>query len=300
MTGIMLAAMISLSAAFASMAEESAPGVAAGPEAGLITWDETGSQTGQTAAAEAGSQTGPEAGRVEASTPAAVIATEEERVYSGGPGVVASVTPAPADTGRPMIALTFDDGPSGENTPVILSYLEQYSAKATFFVLGHKAAANASVLQRMVADGCEIGNHTWNHEKINKISAAALTGVLNSTNDAIQAACGVRPTIMRPPGGGYNDAALATVGSLGMSAYYWSIDTRDWEHRNAAKTVETVLNNVRDGDIILMHDIHGCTAESAAVLIPELINRGFQLVTVTELANARGGAQPGQIYFNFR
>lgn len=230
------------------------------------------------------------------------------RVYSGGPGVVDleqnPSTEQPAgqniDLTKPMVALTFDDGPSAANTPVILSYLEQYGARATFFVLGQKAAANADILQRMVADGCEIGNHTWNHESINKISADALVGVLNSTNDAVQAACGVRPIIMRPPGGGYNDASLATVGSLGMSAYYWSIDTRDWEHRNAAKTVEKVLNNVKDGDIILMHDIHGCTAESAATIIPELINRGYQLVTVTELANARGGAQPGQIYFNFR
>ena len=235
-------------------------------------------------------------------------ASTDGRVYSGGPGVVDPGQEQPAgqqawqnaDPAKPMVALTFDDGPSAVNTPVILSYLEQYGARATFFVLGKKAAANADILQRMVADGCEIGNHTWNHESINKISADALVGVLNSTNDAVQAACGVRPIIMRPPGGGYNDASLATVGSLGMSAYYWSIDTRDWEHRNAAKTVEKVLNNVKDGDIILMHDIHGCTAESAATIIPELINRGYQLVTVTELANARGGAQPGQIYFNFR
>ena len=204
------------------------------------------------------------------------------------------------DPSRPVIAVTFDDGPSQTNTPRVLSVLEATGARATFFVLGKKAAAGADILQRMAADGCEIGNHTWNHEYLHKTSADGIISTLNRTNDAIQAACGIRPVIMRPPGGGYNDRMLATVGSLGMSAYYWSIDTRDWEHRNAAKTIDAVLSKVRDGDIILMHDIHDATADAVQTLIPELVNRGYQLVTISELAELRGGAQPGQIYFSFR
>ena len=199
-----------------------------------------------------------------------------------------------------MIALTFDDGPSSENTPRVLSYLESVGGKATFFMVGNRVAPNAGLLQRMVADGCEVGNHTWGHETLTKLSNEQIINTLNAANDAIQAACGVRPIVMRPPGGAYNDNVLANVGNLGMSAYYWSVDTRDWKTRNAQATIDHVLANAKDGDIILMHDIHSATADACAVLIPELVNRGFQLVTVSELASYRGGGVPGNIYFSLR
>ena len=209
--------------------------------------------------------------------------------------------PGQVDPSRPMVAVTFDDGPRASVTPRILSALEAVGGRATFFMIGKNVGANAGVVQRMVADGCEVGNHTWNHETISRLSAADLTNVLNVTNDTIQAACGIRPVVMRPPGGGYNDAALATVGNMGMSAFYWSIDTRDWQHRNPAKTISSVLDNVRDGDIILMHDAYSTTADAAEVIIPELVNRGYQLVTVSELCAARdGGAKAGKIYFSLR
>lgn len=205
------------------------------------------------------------------------------------------------DPNRPMIALTFDDGPNGSNTPRILNRLEQVGGRATFFVLGNLVPGREYLLQRMVADGCEIGAHTWNHETLTKLTPDGVASTLNRTCDTIQGACGVRPVSMRPPGGGYNASVLSTVGSLGLSAYYWSIDTRDWEHKNAAKTIDHVLSNVRDGDIVLMHDIWTPTADACDVLIPELANRGYQLVTVSELAAYRaGGAVPGQIYYKFR
>lgn len=202
------------------------------------------------------------------------------------------------DSSRPMIALTYDDGPVAGCTDRILAALEMYGGKATFFMLGKKVQPNAGLVKRMVADGCEVGNHTWNHENITKISADAVRDTLNRTSDAIESACGVRPIVMRPPGGNRDDASLAAVGSVGMSAYYWRIDTRDWEHKNTQKTVASILDNVRDGDIILMHDVH--SAEASEQVIPELINRGYQLVTVTELAEARGGAAPGVIYYSFK
>lgn len=207
---------------------------------------------------------------------------------------------AAVNSARPMIALTFDDGPSSENTPRVLSYLESVGGKATFFMVGNRVAPNAGLLQRMVADGCEVGNHTWGHETLTKLSNEQIINTLNAANDAIQAACGVRPIVMRPPGGAYNDNVLANVGNLGMSAYYWSVDTRDWKTRNAQATIDHVLANAKDGDIILMHDIHSATADACAVLIPELVNRGFQLVTVSELASYRGGGVPGNIYFSLR
>lgn len=215
-------------------------------------------------------------------------------------GVVIDDSKMTVDPTRPMVALTFDDGPSSTETPKILAALESVGGRATFFVVGNRVPANAAVLQRAAADGCEIGNHTWNHETITKQSAEGLKNILNTTNDAVQNACGVRPVVMRPPGGAYNASSLAVVGDLGMSAYYWSIDPRDWKTRNAQSTIDAVLNNVKDGDIILMHDIYAATADAASVIIPELVNRGYQLVTVSEMAAARGGGVPGQIYFSLR
>ena len=119
-------------------------------------------------------------------------------------------------------------------------------------------------------------------------------------NQKVAAACGVSPVLMRPPGGYINDNTLAVLKNLGMPAIMWSIDTRDWQHRNPQKTIETVLTQVKDGDIILMHDLYETTAQAAEVLIPELTARGYQLVTVSELASYRGGMQPGHKYSQFR
>lgn len=106
--------------------------------------------------------------------------------------------------------------------------------------------------------------------------------------------------IVRPPGGYINDASKAALAKRGTPAVLWSIDTLDWKTRNAQKTIDTVLSNVKDGDIILMHDLYETSADAAAVLIPELKNRGYQLVTVSELASYRGGMQPGHTYSRFR
>ena len=106
--------------------------------------------------------------------------------------------------------------------------------------------------------------------------------------------------LMRPPGGAKNDVSMKTVGSMGMSAVLWSIDTLDWKTKNKQKTIDAVIGHVKDGDIILMHDIYSTTADAAVVLIPELTARGYQLVTVSELAAYRGGIVPGHKYSQFR
>ena len=113
-------------------------------------------------------------------------------------------------------------------------------------------------------------------------------------------ACGVTPTLVRPPGGFYNQASLDTLGSMGMAAIMWDIDTLDWKTRNAQNTINVVLNQVKDGDIVLMHDIYSTSADAAEVIIPELVNRGYQLVTVSEMAQYRGGIQAGHVYNRFR
>ncbi len=211
------------------------------------------------------------------------------------PGISSSIDPS-----RPMIALTFDDGPKTSVTSRILDSLEANGGRATFFMVGSNVNANADVIKRMVAQGSEVANHTHDHKYISKLNAEGIISQIGSTNQKIEAICGVSPVLMRPPGGYIDARSLSVVGNMGMSAIMWSIDTRDWQHRNAQRTIDTVLSQVRDGDIILMHDIYSTTADAAVVLIPELTARGYQLVTVSELAAYRGGAAPGHKYSQFR
>lgn len=203
------------------------------------------------------------------------------------------------DPSRPMIALTFDDGPSGVTTR-ILDSLEAHGARATFYMVGNRMNSYPSVISRMAALGCEMGNHTWNHTYLTSLSAEGIHGNLNQLDAALQSIVGVRCLTMRPPGGYISAASQQALASYGVPAIMWSIDTLDWKTRNAQSTINCVLSSVRDGDIILMHDLYGATADAAAVLIPELLNRGYQLVTVSELAAHRGGMQPGQVYHAFR
>lgn len=210
--------------------------------------------------------------------------------------------PAPVSTidpTKPMVALTFDDGPSGV-TSRILDSLEAYGARATFYMVGNRMNGYQDTIRRMVALGCETGSHTWNHTYLTRFSAEGLHSNLNQFDVTLHSITGSRSTTMRPPGGFINSTSKQALASYGVPAVMWSIDTLDWKTRNAQSTINTVLTQVRDGDIILMHDLYSATADAAAVLIPELINRGYQLVTISELASCRGGMQPGQVYHSFR
>lgn len=211
----------------------------------------------------------------------------------------------PEDTGMvnpdlPMVALTFDDGPNTSVTNRILDCLEANGGRATFFMVGSRVNGAADTVRRMTSLGCELGNHTYEHKYLTKLGDNGIRTSVGQTNAVIQAVSGTAPVLMRPTGGYYDQASLNTLGSMGMSAVMWSIDTLDWKHKNPQKTIDTVLSQVKDGDIILMHDLYGTTADAAEVLIPELKARGYQLVTVSEMAAARGGMAPGQVYSRFR
>jgi len=220
------------------------------------------------------------------------------RKGSGAPEEPALI-PSNVDPTKPMVALTFDDGPSGV-TSRILDSLEAHGARATFYMVGNRMNSHQSTIQRMQALGCELGSHTWNHSYLTRLSAEGIHGNLSQFDATLQAITGTRSVTMRPPGGFINASVQSALASYGQPAIMWSIDTLDWKTRNAQSTINTVLNKVKDGEIILMHDLYGATADAAAVLIPELINRGYQLVTVSELAACRGGMQPGQVYHSFR
>lgn len=198
------------------------------------------------------------------------------------------------DLTKPMVALTFDDGPSNTYTNQILDVLEQYNAKATFFVLGNRVGSYPKTLQRAYSLGCEIGSHTYNHKNLTKLSIEDIKWQVTQTSQSVEAILSTTPKLVRPPYGSFNDIVKQNVNS---PIILWSIDTLDWKTRNKDSVVKAVLNKVQDGDIILMHDIYQSSADAAAVIIPELIERGYQLVTVSELGEyRRGGLQDGSVY----
>lgn len=197
---------------------------------------------------------------------------------------------------KPMIALTFDDGP-GKYTEELLNMLDEYNARATFFMLGSNVEKYPEIVKRMKEMGCELGNHSWSHTNLLKLDDADVKGEIDSTNAAISAAAGQNASQLRPPFGAYDDRIKSLAG---MPLMIWSVDTRDWERKNAAEITEYVLNTVEDGDVVLMHDIHSFSVESAIELIPELTERGFQLVTISEMAEARGiSLEAGARYAGF-
>lgn len=201
------------------------------------------------------------------------------------------------DPNRPMVALTFDDGPYAPVGNQIMDCLAIYGGKATFYVVGNRCAAYQAEMQRMAAEGHEIGNHTYEHRYLNKISADQIQYQVNKGSEAIQAASGVVPATMRLPGGNKNATVLANIQA---PVIMWSMDTLDWKTRNTQSTIDKVLGNVRDGDIVLMHELYRQTGDAAVQIIPALVERGYQLVTVSEMAQYRGGLQGGQIYSAFR
>jgi len=207
-----------------------------------------------------------------------------------------SVVTRGIDPSKPMIALTFDDGPS-IYTPPILDALEQYGAVATFYVTGNRVQRNRDIVIRAFEMGNEIANHSWSHRMLTRLSEERVRQEMITTNDAIESVTGTPPSNMRPPYGSVNQTVRNVTAELGMPIISWSLDPFDWRTRNANTTYNHIMNNVKDRDIILLHDLSEPTAVAAARLIPALIDRGFQLVTVSELFHYSGiTPEPGVTY----
>ena len=205
-------------------------------------------------------------------------AAEEQQEAASEESQEETETGRQIDPSRPMVALTFDDGPFAPVGNQIMDCLAQYGGKATFFVVGSRVSSYGAELQRMVAEGHEIGNHTYEHKNLTKLSGTQIQSQINLCNDAVQAATGVRPAMVRTPGGAKNGTVLANVNA---PVIMWSIDTRDWKTRNASKTVNAVMSQVRDGDIVLMHELYSQSGAAALEIIPRLTEAGYQLVTVS-------------------
>lgn len=204
------------------------------------------------------------------------------------------------DPDKPMVAITYDDGPHESVTPEILDVLEQYNAHATFFVIGDRVSHHAKIIQRMVEMGCELGNHTYGHQDLSRLSTNEMQDQLQSSKEALASVVesGYLPKIVRPPFGNTND-------QLEKNCPYplinWSIDTRDWSHQNAQRSIEEVMSQVQDGDIILMHDMYEATAEATKEIVRQLTEAGYQLVTVSEMFEAKGiPLVAGQVYHHAR
>ncbi len=186
------------------------------------------------------------------------------------------------------IALTFDDGPHPVYTAQILDILKAHHAKATFFVIGQNAEQYPELLRREAQEGHELGNHTYSHPNMKTLSVEKATEELEKNQKVIESITGIRPRLFRAPGGIFSDSLVSAVEAHACKPVLWSWrqDTRDWSRPPVEQVVRTVLDNLRDGDIVLFHDYNtngSPTPEALRILLPELIRRGYSFVTVSEL-----------------
>ena len=195
----------------------------------------------------------------------------------------APTAPAPAPTtGNKVISLTFDDGP-GPYTAHLLDILDQYGAKATFFLIGSKVSGQASVVRSIHARGHQLGNHSWSHPELPKLSVDQIAGEIDRTNEAIRQATGVKPSILRPPYGAVNGVVLEQLRARGMSSILWSVDTRDWADRNSQIVCSRAVAGARPGAVILMHDIHQTSVNAVPCILSALKQQGYSFVTIQRL-----------------
>ncbi len=205
---------------------------------------------------------------------------------------------AALDPSTPMVALTFDDGPYSPVTLRITDLLQKYKAHATFFIVGNRAEEYSDAIRAEVDTGCELANHTWDHEhNLTKVGADTIKQEVQQCNEKLAALTGITPKLLRPVGGAHNETVDASVG---MPMIIWSVDTQDWKSRDASSVISRCMSSVKDGSIVLMHDLYPSTAEACETIIPQLVEQGYKLVTVSEMAAARGYTlEPGQAYNSF-
>lgn len=205
-----------------------------------------------------------------------------------------SSPPPVLDPSLPALALTFDDGPHPVYTDIILDCLEQNSARGTFFIIGEKINSCLPQINRILT-GHQLGNHTWGHVDLTCQTPYGIERQISSVYDSVNALFSVGPELVRPPYGFSNSTIRQNVP---FPLIHWSVDTLDWYSKDASAVSEHILTHAKDGDIILMHDIYSSTAEAVEAVVPKLRERGFQLVTVSELFALKGKSlEAGTVYF---
>src|SRR5438309_416513 len=187
-------------------------------------------------------------------------------------------------TDGPYIAMTFDDGPSATLTPKLLDLLAAHHIKATFFVIGENVAEHPEIVARAAREGHEIGNHSWSHPNLAKMSEEGVRSQLRRTDDAIKSATGVRPTLLRPPYGSITAREKRWIhDEFGYQIILWDVDPNDWKRPGPAVVRTRILKETRPGSIVLSHDIHPGTIEAMPSTFVALEAKGFKFVTVSEL-----------------
>ena len=185
---------------------------------------------------------------------------------------------------KKTVTLTFDDGPSGEITDRVIEVLNENKMKATFFMLGSRMKQYPELVKKAVNNGHEVGSHGYSHKYLTKIKQNTLDFEINETNRIYNEITGLDLLYLRPPYGKINEKIRK---SINLPFILWSIDTRDWETRDALNIINSVLDDIQDGDIIIMHDNYITTLEALRVILPELYVRGFQVVTLSELISLK-------------
>lgn len=212
------------------------------------------------------------------------VAAEVASIATLSPESISTPSPKPR---AKAVALTFDDGPRNdkERTLKVLDLLKKYNAHATFFVVGQYVESGADVLKKEVAQGCEIGNHSWNHSNMAELPMKKVNWQYDKTANLVKKLVGYDIKLLRPPYGAISEKMRK---SLKHPMILWNVDTLDWKSKNPKAILKTVKKNVKDGDIILMHDIHPTTAKSLETVLPWLVKNGYDILTVSELAERKG------------
>ena len=215
---------------------------------------------------------------------AAALALTAPAVPADAAGEMENAGELPISAGPKLIALTFDDGPRRSTTTALLDGLAQRGVRATFFLIGSQVENNEDVVQRMDAEGHQIGIHTFDHVKLTGLSKADFDAQVDRTRQLLKTTLGHNDFLLRPPYG-MTDAGVKE--HAGCPIILWSIDPEDWGDQNAGREIQHVVSKARDGSIILLHDIFPASVEAALAIVDQLHAQGYLFVTIDELFEAR-------------
>ena len=196
------------------------------------------------------------------------------------------------------VALTFDDGPSGRFTGRLLDGLEERGVQATFLLCGYRLETYRTLAQKIYDSGHEIGLHGYTHRDMTTLSKQELLKEIEDTRKLLPEGC--EPVFLRPPGGSESKQVEQVAKQAGLSILHWSVDPRDWAVHDALTVEAAVVSQVRDGDVILLHDLSHSSVDAALAIVDRLQEDGFRFVTVSQLAAIRNvELQPGKVYQSF-
>lgn len=196
------------------------------------------------------------------------------------------------------VALTFDDGPSGKFTQTLLDGLYDRGVKATFLLCGYRIRLYPELTQRIFTEGHEIGLHGYSHKNMQNMSRRDIAQEILDTQALLPEGC--QPKFLRPPGGCVSDPVLDVAIAKNLSILSWSVDPRDWATEDTIAIENAVLKRIKDGDIVLLHDMSTSSVQAALDIIDQLLQEDYVFVTVSELARLRNAKlRPGKIYSRF-